>query len=81
MRDFADYRAVRMLMEAAAGPIKGDICFQARGGFEPVVEIVAGNAVALLLEVMGVITNFVVAGLPTIRDAVGFMSHRCCRFG
>ena len=81
MRDFADDRAVRMLMEAAAGPMRGDICLQARGGFEPVVEIMAGNAVVLLLEVIGVIANFVVAGLTTIRDAVGFMSHRCCRFG
>ena len=50
-------------MEAAVRVMGGDICLQAGGGFEPVVEIMAGHAAALLVEMIGVFSNVFVAGL------------------
>ena len=50
-------------MEPAVGVMGGDIRFQAGGGFEPVVEIMAGHAAALLVEMIGVFSDVFVAGL------------------
>jgi hypothetical protein len=44
------------------GEVLRNICPQARGCFQPVVDVMAGQAAALLIEMKGVVTNRIFAG-------------------
>jgi len=61
--EFTIFLSMEMAMEPAVGVMYGDIRFQAGRGFEPVVEIMAGHAAALLVEMIGVFSDVFVAGL------------------
>ena len=58
------------------GLVCGNIRGQAGGGFQPVVEVVTGPAVALLVEVIGVIADIVLAGLSKNEGTERFIFHR-----
>ena len=79
---FADFRPINMLMESAVGAVRGDIRVQTGGGFQPVVDIMAGLAAALLIEVIGVIADIVLGGFGDRRGRAGcgWIVHGCCCF-
>ena len=56
-------RSIDVPMEPAVRVMGGNIRFQASRGLEPVVEIMAGYAAALLVEMIGVFSDVFVAGL------------------
>ena len=61
--EFTIFLSMEVAMETALRAMGGDIRFQAGRGFEPVVEIMTGQAVALLVEMIGVFSDVFVAGL------------------
>jgi len=69
-----------MSMEASAGLIRGNIGLQAGSRFQPVVEVVAGRAGALLIEVICVVANLLVARLRTNGGAGGCIFHKIFNF-
>jgi len=62
-------------METALRAMSGYVCFQAGRGFEPVVEIMAGHAVALLVEMVGVFPDVFVAGFVVNGGKRGIVFH------
>ena len=80
--EFAVFWSIDMLMESALGAVRRNIRFQTGGGFQPVVDVVAGLAAALLVEMIGVIANIVLGRLcDRCRMAGGgLILHRCCCF-
>ena len=62
-------------METALRAMGGNIRFQAGRGFEPVFEIVAGHAAALLVEMIGVFSDVFVAGLGANGGKGGIVFH------
>ena len=69
-----------MPMETGAGLMRRNISLQAGSGLQPVVEVMAGRAGALLIEVICVIANFLVAGLGTSGGAGGSIFHKAANF-
>ena len=51
-----------MLMEPPVGGMRRDVGFQTSGGFQPVVDVMTGRAVALFVKVIGVVTDDLFAG-------------------
>jgi hypothetical protein len=45
------------------GKVHRYICPQACGGFQPIVDVMTRRAAALLIEMIGVFTNSILAGL------------------
>jgi hypothetical protein len=45
------------------GEVRRYICLQARGGLKPIVDVVTRRAAALLIKMIGVVTNSILAGI------------------
>jgi len=80
--EFSVLRSIDMLMKSAVGAVRGYIRFQAGGGFQPVVDVMAGHAATLLVEVISVIADIVFGrrGNRSCWASGGLVSHRCCCF-
>ena len=73
--EFTVVRSMEVSMETAVRGMGGYIRFQAGRGFEPVVEIMTGHAVALLVEMIGVFSDVFVAGLVANGGKGGIVFH------
>jgi len=79
---FAVFWPVDMLVESTVGAMRGDVCLQAGGCFQPVIDVVTRRAAALLIEMIGVIADIVLGGrgIKGCWASGGLVSHRCCCF-
>lgn len=57
-----DRRSVNMLMKPQVRGMRRDMRFQAGSGFQPVIDVMTGQTVALFVKVVGVLTDDVFAG-------------------
>ena len=73
--EFTIFRSMEVSMETALRAMSGYIRLQAGRGFEPVVEIMAGHAAALLVEMIGVFSDVLVAGLVVNGGKGGIIFH------
>lgn len=69
---------VDMPMETGAGPERGNVRVQAGSRLQPVVEGMAGNAAALLIEVIGEVANVLFAWFWKGGRARRLGLHRYC---
>jgi hypothetical protein len=73
--EFTVFRSIEVLMETAVRAMFGNIRLQAGRGFEPIIEIMAGHAAALLVEMIGVFPDVFVAGLVVNGGKGGIVFH------
>lgn len=73
---FIAFRPIHMMVEAGSRLVGGNVCIQAGGGLEPVIEVMARRTTALLVEMKSVIADIAFAGLAGGKGAVGFIFHR-----
>ena len=57
--EIAVLRTIDVLMEPAVRAVCRDVRFQTGSGLQPVVDVVAGQTVALLVKMVCIITNIV----------------------
>ena len=76
--EFAAGREVHVPVKTGSRLVGGDIRLQARGGFQPVVEVMAGLAAALLIKMKGIIADVVFFGFKQGGGKRRVVFHEIC---